>query len=75
MAEGFVHTLNIEGRWQNDIGGADGRRLQTYETKEEAVAAGRAEAQRRHTEHVIHRADGSIQDRNSYGNDPPHRPG
>ena len=75
MAEGFVHTLNVEGRWQNEIEEEDESRVETYETKQEAVAAGRAEAQRRHTEHLIHRADGSIEDRNSYGNDPRHRPG
>lgn len=46
-----------------------------YRTKEEAVAAGRSEAQRRTTEHVIHLEDGSIGERNSYGNDPVHRPG
>ena len=75
MAEGFVHTLNIEGRWQNDIEGGDGLALGMYDTKAEAVEAGRAEAKRRKTEHVIHRADGSIEDRDSYGRDPAHRPG
>ena len=74
MAEGFVHKLNIEGRWQNEIEGGDGS-LETYDTKDAAVAAGRAEARRRGTEHLIHRADGSIEGRNSYGNDPRHRAG
>jgi hypothetical protein len=74
MAQGFVHTLHLEGRWENAVEGEESR-LAMYETKAEAVDAGRAEAQRRHTEHVIHRADGSIENRNSYGNDPPHRPG
>lgn len=76
MARGFVHTLNIEGRWQNEVeGAAQSAALETFDTKDEAVAAGRAEARRRHTEHVIHRANGSVEDRNSYGNDPAHRPG
>ena len=75
MAEGFVHTLNIEGRWQNDIEGGDGLAFGMYDTKAEAVEAGRAEAKRRKTEHVIHRADGSIEDGDSYGRDPSHRPG
>lgn len=70
-----MHTLNIEGRWQNEIEGGNGLPVAMYDTKAEAVDAGRAEAQRRHTEHVIHRADGSIEDRSSYGNDPSHRPG
>jgi uncharacterized protein DUF2188 len=46
-----------------------------YETKTEAVAAGRSEAQRRKTEHVIHNEDGSIGERNSYRGDPARRPG
>ena len=75
MAEGFVHTLRTEGRWRNEIEGRDGSGLEPYATNEEAVAAGRAEAQRRQTDHVVHRADGSIEDPNSYGNDPRHRPG
>lgn len=75
MAEGFVHTLHTEGRWRNEIEGRDGSGRETYATKEDAVAAGRAEAQRRQTEHVVHRADGSIGNRNSYGHDPRHRPG
>jgi hypothetical protein len=29
----------------------------------------------RETEHLIHREDGSIAERNSYGGDPAHRPG
>ena len=75
MAEGFLYTLRTEGRWPNEIEGRDGSGLETYATTEEAVAAGRAEAQRRQTDHGVHRADGSIEDRNSYGNDPRHRPG
>ena len=75
MAEGFVHTLNIEGRWRNDVERGDGLPLTTYDTKAAAVDAGRAEARRRRTEHVIHRTDGSIEERSSYGNDPAHRPG
>ena len=74
MAEGFVHTLNIEGRWQNEVEGGDGS-LETYDPKDAAVAAGRADARRRGTEHLIHRADGSIEDRSSDGTDPRDRAG
>ena len=49
--------------------------LSTYDTKEEAVQAGREEARRRQTEHVIHDADGSIAERSSYGSDPADVPG
>ncbi|HEY6076916.1 MAG TPA: DUF2188 domain-containing protein [Gaiella sp.] len=75
MAEGFVHTVHVAGRWENKVEGQDLPLAGTYETKEEATAAGRREAQERHTEHVIHLQDGSIEERNSYGGDPAHRPG
>jgi hypothetical protein len=75
VAEGFVHTVHVAGRWENKVEGQDLPLAGTYETKEEATAAGRSEAQRRHTEHVIHLQDGSIEERNSYGGDPAHRPG
>ena len=46
-----------------------------FATKAEAVEAGREEAQRRLTEHVIHNQDGTSGEQNSYGNDPVSRPG
>jgi hypothetical protein len=75
MAAGFVHTVHVDGHWENTIEGQDGMVGGPYRTKEEAVAAGRGEAQRRETEHVIHLEDGSIGERSSYGGDPAHRPG
>ncbi len=75
MANGFVHTVHVEGRWENTLEGEDESLPGGYETKDEAVEAGRVEAQSRQTEHVIHREDGSIEERNSYGNDARHRPG
>jgi hypothetical protein len=75
MADGFVHTVSRDGRWGNTIEGDDQSLRVTYETKDDAVAGGRAEPQRCKSEHVIHRADGSIEGRNSYGNDRRHRPG
>ncbi len=41
-----------------------------YDTKEEALAAGREIAQNQKSELVIHRRDGTIQDKDSFGNDP-----
>jgi hypothetical protein len=75
MAEGFVHTVRREEGWANTIEGQDGALPGTYETKEAAVAAGREEAIRRKTEHVIHNEDTLIDERNSYGGDPADRPG
>jgi hypothetical protein len=68
MARGWVHTVYRAGIWINEVEGEG--RLSTYATKEEAVSVGRREAMARRTEHVIHHVDGTITERNSYGNDP-----
>jgi hypothetical protein len=39
-------------------------------TKVAAQAAGRETARRERTEHIIHKKDGEIGSRSSYGNDP-----
>ena len=75
MAEGFVHTVRREEGWANTIEGEDQPLPGTFETKQAAVIAGRDEAMRRKTEHVIHDQDGTIGERNSYGSDPSDRPG
>ena len=75
MASGFVHTVHKDGSWRNSIEGNDQPLPGTFDTKVEAAEAGRAEARRRKTEHVIHNEDGSIGERNSYGDDPADRPG
>ena len=74
MGEGFVHTVHRDGSWRNSIEGDQAPLPGTFETKQDAVDGGRAEARRRKTEHVIHNEDGSIAERNSYGNDPTDRP-
>ena len=75
MASGFIHTVYKDGDWLNAIEGNEGAIPGSHSTKEAAVAAGRTEAERRKTEHVVHNQDGSISERNSYGGDPAHRPG
>ena len=74
MADGFVHTIYKHGQWTNEIEGNAGN-IGTFDTKEAAVAAGREQAMKGKTEHVIHNLDGVITERNSYGNDPADRPG
>ena len=71
MAEGFVHTVHVNGRWVNALEGQDRAVLGTFDTKEEAVEAGREEASRRLTEHLIHNEDLSVAERNSYRGEPP----
>jgi hypothetical protein len=70
MAEGFVHTLYVNGRWVNSLEGRDRVLLGIFDTKEQAVEAGRDEASRRLTEHLIHNEDLSVGERHSYGGDP-----
>jgi hypothetical protein len=65
-----VETLrHPDGGWGNKVQGND-RFSNRDETKAEAQKAGREMAQRRQTEHVIKKQDGTIGERKSYGNDP-----
>ncbi len=66
---GGVHTTPAAtGRgWVNQ---SDGEVLSRHRTKVVAVAAGRDAARARQVEHTIHRMDGRIGTKNSYGNDP-----
>jgi Uncharacterized protein conserved in bacteria (DUF2188) len=69
MASGFVHTVYKNERWVNEI--EEGAEFGgSHPTKDDAVSAGRARARQDKTEHVIHNQDGTISERNSYGNDP-----
>lgn len=64
-----VHTVPSEGPkkgWWNKV---DGRIQSRHRTKDEAVAAGREIARGLRVEHHIHRSDGVITEKNSYGND------
>ncbi len=64
-----VHTVPHGEGWANRRAGSD-RVSKVYDTKAEAQAAGRDTARRENTEHIIHKRDGTIGERNSYGNDP-----
>jgi hypothetical protein len=68
MARGWVHTVYSNGKWRNEI--EEGQALLAHETKDAAVEAGSAEAQRLKTEHVIHNIDGTIAQQASYGHNP-----
>jgi hypothetical protein len=66
-----VHTTfnKQAGNWRNITEGAS-RPGKTYETKQQAQAAGREMAKSRRVEQLIHNKDGEIGSRNSYGHDP-----
>jgi hypothetical protein len=64
-----VHTVPHEGGWANRRAGAD-RVSKVFPTKDAAQSAGREAAKNEGVEHVIHKKDGTIGERNSYGHDP-----
>ncbi len=71
MAKGFIHTVAAGGLWRNRV--ESGELLRGgYVEKADAIEAGRREARRRKTEHVIHSRDGTIAARNFYGRDKLH---
>lgn len=74
MPAGDVETYHADGSWKNRIEG-HGDLPATYDTREDAVAAGREEAKDRRAEHIIRKLDGTIGDRHTYGHDPRDIPG
>ncbi|BCW86653.1 hypothetical protein NicSoilE8_43260 (plasmid) [Arthrobacter sp. NicSoilE8] len=74
MAQGDIETYYEDGTWKNKREGAD-RAFTTGGTKAEATAEGREAAMKDKVEHVIKNQDGTISEKNSYGNDPRNVPG
>ena len=65
-----IHTVpDGDGGWINRSEGSS-RGFGGAPRKADAERAGRDSAERRETEHVSHRRDGTIGERRSYGNDP-----
>jgi hypothetical protein len=60
---------NPEGGWDVKRNGAD-RASGHFETKQEAIDAGRKISQNQNTELDIHNKDGKISNSDSHGNDP-----
>lgn len=70
MSKKPIHTVHdSNGGWKNVREGAS-RAPSTHTTKSETQTAGRDQARRDSTEHVIHNMDERIAQRNSYGDDP-----
>jgi len=74
MAKGDIHTEPHDGAWANKVEGS-ARVANKHATRAEAQRKGREMAIRRKVEHLFHKRNGTIGGRNSYGNDPPSRPG
>lgn len=66
---GNVETYSEDGQWKNRVQG-NSRASNTFDTKAEAQAKGREMAKKLHSEHIIKKRDGTIGERNSYGDDP-----
>jgi hypothetical protein len=63
------HVVPYEGEWAVR-GEGNGRPTSVHRTQAEAIDAAREIARNQRSELVIHRSDGRIRDRDSYGNDP-----
>lgn len=60
---------NPDGGWDVKKGGAE-RASKHFDTKQEAIDAGREISQNQNTEFYIHGKDGKIQQKDSHGHDP-----
>lgn len=69
MSKRNVHTVPHGDGWANRREGSE-RVSNTAPTKDQAEQVGRDMARNDHVEHLIHRRNGTIGERNSYGNDP-----
>jgi len=75
MARNDVHTVPWKGengdvrRWANKLEG-EARTRRIFRRQDQAIRAGREMAKKAKSEHFIHRRDGTIRARNSYGHDP-----
>lgn len=58
-----------KGGWAVKKSGSS-RLSKSFKTKSQAIEYGRQLSKKEHTELFIHRKDGTIQNRNSYGKDP-----
>ena len=62
-----IHTVCRDDGWANVCDGWP-RARDPHSTKGEAQAAGRERAEQEETDHVVHGADGAVQQRTSYRN-------
>ena len=69
MAVNDVHTIPWKGRWANKREHQIQVR-KTYRRQADAILEGRSLAKQSKSEHYIHRRDGTIRARNTYGHDP-----
>lgn len=69
MAKKNIHVVPSGNRWAVKPEGAE-KPLSTHRTQELATDAAKKVAQQNQSELVIHRPNGQIRDKDSFGNDP-----
>lgn len=69
MAKKNVHVVPSGNKWVVKTEGSD-KPVSTHRTQKTASEAGRTVAQQNESELVIHRPNGQIRDKDSFGNDP-----
>ena len=70
MVKPAVHTVPDDGGGWKNVREGSKRAIAKFDKKTEAEAAGRRTAQRDKVEYIVHKRDGTIGSRSSYGNDP-----
>lgn len=74
MGDSHHVVPNPAGGWDVKRSGAE-KASRHFDTKDRAVDAGREISRNQGTEFVVHRKDGTIQRKDSHGNDPRDIPG
>ena len=69
MSKRNQHVVPHENGWAVRGAGAE-RATRIFDTQAEAIQSARSTAINQRSEMFIHRANGQIRERNSYGNDP-----
>ncbi len=69
MGKKNVHVVPKDNQWSVKKEGNQ-RATSTHSRKEDAINRGRQEAEKEGSELVIHKKDGTIQDKESHGHDP-----
>lgn len=69
MAKKNVHVVPKDGQWAVKTENAE-RPVKVTATQQEAIERAKEIAKNNQSELFVHRKDGTIRERNSYGNDP-----
>ena len=70
MSENSQHVVpSSKGGWRVFRSGA-GRAARVFDSQKEALDFARTRAKKAHADVYVHRRDGTIQERDSYGQDP-----